>query len=469
MDASKHIFNEDFVAGILSNNNSAAYDKVSRTYYFSKNLFDANNLKIVSPYKTKYKVDKYDDFTYGINIYSKKYFQYRIIKLVDSNIISIYDNSDIREYYDKDYNDIFHDRDYSDMLFEVMDNSYQNHDVSSGIQYYTGKMRIRGATSAVFYKNSYRLELNKKAAMFGMKSDDDWILDALYTDKSKIRNVLSSNLWSEINNNQIVNNDLAGEFVELFINDEYIGLYVAKERVDKKLVNVKSDGLLAKSDAHVYTTNFMDKSVRYNKNGDVYLENFELKHYTNSSLLNFKKRMTDYCESMSYDSINDNFDLDNYINYRVFLLVTRGVDNVTKNQYLSMSNENSKILITPWDMDLTFGLDYCQECILRSSYNRLNYDNVDWLYEYAFWGLDDVTIDKIAKRYFELRKNELSMSNINNYLDQYKKSIVESGSAKRDSDIWYEYDAEYEIEEIRTWTQNRLEFLDNYLMDYNRF
>ena len=44
------------------------------------------------------------------------------------------------------------------------------------------------------------------------------------------------------------------------------------------------------------------------------------------------------------------------------------------------------------------------------------------------------------------------------YLNELNK-----GAALRDSKLWYEYDIEKEIEEIRTWIYNRIEFFDEYV------
>ena len=54
------------------------------------------------------------------------------------------------------------------------------------------------------------------------------------------------------------------------------------------------------------------------------------------------------------------------------------------------------------------------------------------------------------------------MDTINSYLDSYKELLVNSGAASRDSERWYEYDVENEIETIREWAGRRIQFLDEY-------
>ena len=47
--------------------------------------------------------------------------------------------------------------------------------------------------------------------------------------------------------------------------------------------------------------------------------------------------------------------MDNYVNYKLLITLIMGVDNVSKNYYISMKQANDKFLITPWDMDLSYG------------------------------------------------------------------------------------------------------------------
>ena len=68
--------------------------------------------------------------------------------------------------------------------------------------------------------------------------------DALYVDKSKIRNIFSYNLWNTINDNQSDNNDLNGDFVEVFIKNEYYGLYVLKNKVNKEIDDMTDKAVL---------------------------------------------------------------------------------------------------------------------------------------------------------------------------------------------------------------------------------
>ena len=99
-------------------------------------------------------------------------------------------------------------------------------------------IEIRGRTSAQLDKKSYGLELwanmyerDHSAPLLGMRYGEDWILDAMYIDKLRMRNKLSFELWEKMWSKksetpwQTINPGIQGKFVELFINQRYMGLY----------------------------------------------------------------------------------------------------------------------------------------------------------------------------------------------------------------------------------------------------
>ncbi len=111
----------------------------------------------------------------------------------------------------------------------------------------------RGNTSRRFPKKSYRLHLrnalggNQHLSIAGLRSDDDWILNPLYADTSKIRERLGYELWERFNSRGAFAASSRMAHVELFLNGTYWGLYGLQERVDlKQLDGSKQTGLLYK-------------------------------------------------------------------------------------------------------------------------------------------------------------------------------------------------------------------------------
>ncbi len=460
--------NNEFVVGISSNNLYAAYDKNTLNYYFSKNLFNSKRINIESPYKVGYELKKVSDNEYTIFIFSDKYFQERTIKLLDSSIISInvpillddvMINNDVNEFN-------VYDRKVVGASFQIMTTDFFGTVSRSGFFNSAINLRVRGSSSTLFPKKSFKVEFPSKKSFFGMNMDDDWILDALYTDKSKIRNKLSYNLWNDINDNQSISNDLNGEYVEVFINNEYDGLFVLKQKVGRDILKISENGFLAKSINHVTDDIIIDlssKKVRLMDDDYTCLYgNLELKNYTDESLEKFSSAITKYYTDFSFSSLSSDFDITNYLNYYIFVSLISGDDNVSKNLYYSMSNVNSKIIITPWDLDLTWGLFWSSSSELHSKFSMESSYDIDWMNNKITKNIDEQTFSLMKKRYWELRRDVITMDTINGYLDSYKEMLITSGAAERDSERWYNYDIEFEIEQIREWARRRIEFLDGY-------
>ena len=112
------------------------------------------------------------------------------------------------------------------------------------------KVKYRGSSSLAYDKKSFSVKLlNKKgksldATILGIREDDAWILDAMAIDRIRMRNRLNFDIWNEMSKTpyQTKNgqrNGTKGEFVELFINNKYHGLYCMSDKVNRKLLEVK--------------------------------------------------------------------------------------------------------------------------------------------------------------------------------------------------------------------------------------
>jgi len=97
------------------------------------------------------------------------------------------------------------------------------------------RIRGRGNSTWAMPKKPYKLKLDEKTSLLGMPADRDWVLLANYADKSLLRNQVAFELGHRVG--------LAWSprfrSVELFVNDEYLGVYqlgegikVAAHRVD---------------------------------------------------------------------------------------------------------------------------------------------------------------------------------------------------------------------------------------------
>jgi hypothetical protein len=140
--------------------------------------------------------------------------------------------------------------------------------------YYVGKAKVewRGCSSQNFPKKSIGVELrltedvneNREEDLFGFGVDNDWVLNASYTDKTFVRDALTMYM-----SNQAGMYAPQTKYIEVFIDDVYQGIYVLEEKIKRGVdrVNItklkKSEisgdaltgGYLLKIDKHCGTDN----------------------------------------------------------------------------------------------------------------------------------------------------------------------------------------------------------------------
>ena len=108
-------------------------------------------------------------------------------------------------------------------------------------------IEIRGKSSQMFPKKQYGFETRDQenedmdVSLLDMPEEEDWILQAPYSDKSLIRNVLIYDLSREIGRYAS-----RVKFVELTLNDVNDGVYVFMEKLkrDKNRIDINDLGFL---------------------------------------------------------------------------------------------------------------------------------------------------------------------------------------------------------------------------------
>jgi hypothetical protein len=281
-------------------------------------------------------------------------------------------------------------------------------------------------------------------------------------------------LWNQISSGRsYYENSNDSEFVEVYLNNEYNGLYVLREPVDRKQLNLnkKTDvdsGIMIKGYNHG-SYNFDNYTIKN------ILKPFEMKYPQNIEdyssyweILNNKMKNYYYNNDNSDKVLKETFNIDNLIDYRIFLNATYAADNYdSKNTIISMKSikDDSKLIFTPWDLDETFGRVYDEEI------SEIHVKTVHNEYEdYTGVLFEDGAAEynsKLKERYLELRKNVLSIDNINSLIDEYYNLLSINAYFKENKRWNKEYDIDEEITFIKEWVSNRLDYLDKLIGDYD--
>lgn len=111
---------------------------------------------------------------------------------------------------------------------------YEDTAAVSGV--YKLTVRGRGNSSAKMPKYGLKLEFDDKVKMFGMPKSRDWALIANYGDKTHLRNFMMSRVSEWLN----AKFTPKMQFVELYLNRKYMGLYLFAEtvKVARNRVNI---------------------------------------------------------------------------------------------------------------------------------------------------------------------------------------------------------------------------------------
>lgn len=120
-------------------------------------------------------------------------------------------------------------------------NTEESAPITSKLEYVNATMEIDGEAFSLqikgrgnsswnsFPKKSYRIKLDEKAALLGLPADKDFSLACNYVDPTLIRNAVTYDM-SKVMTNLSWTPDF--RFCELYINDEYLGIYTIHEKIE---------------------------------------------------------------------------------------------------------------------------------------------------------------------------------------------------------------------------------------------
>ena len=102
----------------------------------------------------------------------------------------------------------------------------------------SGKIKLRGNTTAHLPKSPYKLKFDEKVDLFGNGKSKTWTIIANYMDCSLIRNYIAYSLGGEFDN---LNYTTSFRFAEIYVNGRYDGVYLICEQVESGKYRVDID------------------------------------------------------------------------------------------------------------------------------------------------------------------------------------------------------------------------------------
>ena len=356
------------------------------------------------------------------------------------------------------------------------------------------KLRYRGASSLQYEKKSFAIKLldsdgeNLDANVFGIRKENDWILDAMAIDRIRMRNRVCFDIWNEISKTPYKTdfdkrNGTLGHFVEVYLNGDYHGLYCMTDKIDRKLLGLKkakeqSDGsiyvrgVLYKGEAWTDATRMAgyDTSESFDEES---WNGWELQYPDDYPCYNAWKPMMnliDFCNTRNAFfklHYRQHFYYDNIVDYAIFIMAHNIIDNNVKNTHFSCPdiNVNETFLITPWDLDCSLGGLY--DGSHYDIYTKISELTSNYLYYQLYVYNVDNFRERMKERWQELLSGIMSADNFNVRLDAYAKRFKESGAWQREYEKWNDnpvpLDLDAELEYVKNWYVNNMAALNKIL------
>ena len=382
----------------------------------------------------------------------------------------------------------------------IINNNSGTNNIEDDFNDYNGRITIekRGNSSQEQEKPPYRFETiddngeNNNVKLLGLPEENDWILYAPWSDKSLMRNVLIYSL-----SNDMGRYAPRSEFVELYLNNEYRGVYVLMEKIkrDKNRVAISSldpnsnsgdnltGGYILKFDwAETGDNNggffSLIDGMRYNYH---YPKPDEISSEQESYIQSFINSYENIMNSNKYNSeqgYSKFIDIGSFVDFIILQEISRNVDAYGLSTYIYKDKESINNMLTAgpiWDFNHGFGnCDYYKAWETDGWNISYTYEDMD---QRAFWWLklwnDDNFKEMVKDRYKVLRRSILSTTNINTKVDQY---VSELGNSVNKNFTKWPILGEYiwpnkevfdtyqeEIIYLKSWINNRLTWMDSEL------
>lgn len=354
-------------------------------------------------------------------------------------------------------------------------------------------IKWRGSTTNTpdKHKRNYKIKLKEDRKLLGMRNDNNWILDAGQPDVFRLRNRVAMDIWSDMapplyyaQQEPKARSAISGRVVEVFLNDEYMGIYNFSENMDRKQMKVKKidaegniRGCLYKAKGWGYPLMYDTLYVPTNNLSEQW-DHFEVKYPDLAdsdttdwtTLYNAIDFVVMSSEQEFRDHVAEYFDIPVLVDYCIFGSALNAIDNYGKNIYWAVYDKtvDKKLTLAAWDLDCTVGQRWA------SQFNP-DFISPHFLFDMTF-GLTkrliqldvDNFVDKLNTRYAELRKGILATDSLQHRYEYYYDLITRSGAAKRETTRWSGdsdlngelMSFDYEISYIKSWLTRHLRDLD---------
>lgn len=365
----------------------------------------------------------------------------------------------------------------------------------------TGQLRctfhVRGNVTSTLAKKPYRVSLldaaggKAKVSWLGLRSDDDWILNPLYTDATRVREKTAYALWEEAAACAEAPQPSSHlRYVELFMDDACQGIYCLMEPVDGKQLGLEAGDLLYKIDRWDYEYPYLDlygdaqaaqETEIYNDYGYPCVEIKYPRTWDGTASWDPMRLYHDFSfrtgDPAALTEAGLQTDLDSVVTLSLFCAMTHAMDNNWKNSFLiayaadgaaEKTGEGSYVLRrTTWDLNYIFGDVFLFDP--EKGYTEFDPGTAflytpgqDSTFDFeAFLAADPSLEDALRDKWAVWRKAGISADRIIALARENRDLLLQSGAMEREKSLWpQETDDQEAMDRMETWIRRRILFLD---------
>ena len=365
---------------------------------------------------------------------------------------------------------------------EIISNDSTYNKYTDSANNYSGYIGIepRGESSLHWPKKNYSVETrdefgnNLNTKILGMPKENDWILHGPFSDRSLVRNALAYNI-----SNQIGQYASRTRFCELFINDEYLGVYVFLEKIKPDDDRVDIRKLLPSHVADVtggyiikYDKDASSGSIKivYPKEDSITIQQQE---YIQGYYRNYLMSLHDSVILNPERGYRKYVDISSYIDFTIINEIFRNPDAYLYSTYMykDTDDKSSKLQFGPvWDFDLAMGNSTFQNAGSPAGWQFAQSTNRYLFHTRMF--KDTNLVNSFAERWFDLRAKTLHNDSLIWKIDSLT-AIIGDG-IERNKDAWQlennyilsawgqyiSYTYEEDMELLKNWILDRAEWID---------
>ena len=311
----------------------------------------------------------------------------------------------------------------------------------------TGRIHLRGASTMLFKKKNYKLEFTRERNGYGKKISvalpgfgeaDDIALLPCVQESEKMRDKLSWDLYAMIAADGEPFGARRTEYVELFIDGAYAGVYLMVEPVDIPYELGLEDSRRTQTDS-VYRTaalnfskdrEYVKHPFRSNAGYELYYEPQGAEPF--AAIRPYIELMRETDDEVFAEKALQMIDLHSLMRHVLFVQAGGMTDNFFNNMYIWAHPENGGVTyrFAPWDLDMTWGLmkvDIGEE-----------FEN--WLHFPLADRMINLNVGNIRQRLYdewqEMRQTVFSEETLTALIQEYIHQLGDSGALARDAEKW---------------------------------